>query len=113
MGNSVYVLEMDGGFVNTHELVYVESYLSNTATKFFGELTHRMVQSSESPGSDNGTGFFQTLVALKIREFYEKTLKATVYTPGDQDFATGFNSPPSSPSPPIPQVIIEARNPNL
>merc|ERR1712129_615437 len=26
----------------------------------------------DSPGSDNGTGFFQTLASLKIREFYEK-----------------------------------------
>ena len=52
-----------------------------------------MVQTSESPGSDNGTGFFQTLAALKIREFYEKTLKATVYLPGEKEL--DLNNSPS------------------
>jgi phosphoribulokinase len=31
-----------------------------------------MIKMGDSPGSDNGTGFFQTLASLKIREFYEK-----------------------------------------
>ena len=52
--------------------IYVESHLSNTATKFYGELTQQMIKMGDSPGSDNGTGFFQTLASLKIREFYEK-----------------------------------------
>ena len=123
----VSVLEMDGKFDNLQELIYVESHLSNTATKFYGELTQQMLkvrsvgestlptvvgsllsllralhkgnfgaipkrhvahshtpsqrhvahshtpsQLSDAPGSDNGTGFFQTLCALKIREIYEK-----------------------------------------
>merc|ERR1711968_231215 len=52
LGNDVTVLEMDG--------------------KFYGELTQQMIKMGDSPGSDNGTGFFQTLASLKIREFYEK-----------------------------------------
>ena len=55
-----------------HTQIYVESHLSNTATKFYGELTQQMIKMGDSPGSDNGTGFFQTLASLKIREFYEK-----------------------------------------
>ena len=31
-----------------------------------------MLKLSDSPGSDNGTGFFQTVTALKLREIYEK-----------------------------------------
>jgi len=27
---------------------------------------------ADEPGSDNGTGFFQTLAAFKIREIYER-----------------------------------------
>ena len=59
-------------FDNLQELIYVESHLSNTATKFYGELTQQMIKMGDSPGSDNGTGFFQTLASLKLREFYEK-----------------------------------------
>merc|ERR1712094_119984 len=68
LGNDVTVLEMDGKFDNLQELIYVESHLSNTATKFYGELTQQMIKMGDSPGSDNGTGFFQTLASLKIRE---------------------------------------------
>ena len=57
---------MDGKFDNLQELIYVESHLSNTATKFYGELTQQMLKLSDAPGSDNGTGFFQTLCALKV-----------------------------------------------
>ena len=63
LGNDVTVLEMDGKFDNLQELIYVESHLSNTATKFYGELTQQMVKMGDSPGSDNGTGFFQTSAA--------------------------------------------------
>ena len=31
-----------------------------------------MLKLADAPGSDNGTGFFQTLAAFKIREIYEK-----------------------------------------
>jgi len=78
LGNDVTVLEMDGKFDNLQELIYVESHLSNTATKFYGELTQQMVKMGDSPGSDNGTGFFQTLASLKLREFYEKLSGAKI-----------------------------------
>jgi len=74
----VSVLEMDGKFDNLQELIYVESHLSNTGSKFYGELTQQMLKLSDSPGSDNGTGFFQTLTALKLREIYEKITKKEV-----------------------------------
>merc|ERR1712241_177137 len=68
----VKFIQKEGKFDNLQELIYVESHLSNTATKFYGELTQQMIKMGDSPGSDNGTGFFQTLASLKIREFYEK-----------------------------------------
>jgi phosphoribulokinase len=69
--NEVSVLEMDGQFDNLQELIYVESHLSNLGTKFYGELTQNILKLSDSPGSNNGTGFFQTVAALKLREIYE------------------------------------------
>jgi phosphoribulokinase len=77
MGAPVQVLEMDGTFDNIQELVYVESALSNTKTKFFGEMTQAMLGLAEAPGSNNGTGLMQTLAAFAIRELYEKKSAAT------------------------------------
>jgi phosphoribulokinase len=77
----VSVLEMDGKFDNLQELIYVESHLSNTGSKFYGELTQQMLKLSDSPGSDNGTGFFQTLTALKLREIYERITNKKAATP--------------------------------
>jgi phosphoribulokinase len=75
-GKSVSVVEMDGSFDNLQELVYVESALQNTNTKFYGELTQAMLKLADAPGSNNGTGLMQTLAAFAIREVYEKK-KAT------------------------------------
>jgi phosphoribulokinase len=71
-GKDVSILEMDGNFDNIQELVYVESHLSNTNTKYYGELTQAMLALNEAPGSNNGTGFMQTLAAFAIRELYNK-----------------------------------------
>jgi phosphoribulokinase len=71
-GADASVLEMDGTFDNIQELVYVESALSNTNTKFYGELTQAMLALAEAPGSNNGTGLMQTLAAFAIRALYEK-----------------------------------------
>jgi len=71
-GNDVQVTEMDGSFDNIQELVYVESQLSNTNTKYYGELTQAMLALANAPGSNNGTGLMQTLAAFAIRELYEK-----------------------------------------
>lgn len=72
MGNSVEVLEMDGVIHNLKEGLYVEKFLHNTGAKEFGELTQELLKLQNSPGGDNGTGFMQTLAALKIREIYER-----------------------------------------
>lgn len=75
-GKDVQVVEMDGAFDNIQELVYVESALSNTKTKFYGEMTQAMLALAEAPGSNNGTGLMQTLAAFAIRELYEKKTAA-------------------------------------
>lgn len=71
-GNDVSVLEMDGNFDNIQELVYVESNIGNTNSKFYGEITQAMLSLADSPGSNNGTGLMQTLAAFAIRELYNK-----------------------------------------
>merc|ERR1712187_667891 len=68
----VSVLEMDGEFSNLAELCYIENQLQNTDSKFNGELTQSMVNNKGAPGSNNGSGFFQALAALKLRGLYEK-----------------------------------------
>jgi len=75
-GNDVQVVEMDGTFDNIKELIYVESYLSNTNAKYFGELTQSMLKLADAPGSNNGTGLMQTLAAFAIRSLYEKKAAA-------------------------------------
>ena len=67
-GQDVSVLEMDGQFDKLEELIYVESHLSSTSAKFYGEITQNMLKNSSFPGSNNGTGLFQTLIGLKVRE---------------------------------------------
>merc|ERR1711966_641691 len=74
-GAPVSVLEMDGKIENLDELVYVESHLCNAGTKYYGELTEQMVKNKDSPGSDNGSGLFQTICSFKIREAYEAIAK--------------------------------------
>jgi len=68
----VSVLEMDGEFDKLEELIYVESHLSNTGARFYGEITQQMLKNSSFPGSNNGTGLFQTIIGLKCREVYER-----------------------------------------
>ena len=69
---------MDGAFDKLEELIYVESHLSATGAKFYGEITQQMLKNSSFPGSTNGTGLFQTIVGLKIREVYEGIVQKTV-----------------------------------
>jgi phosphoribulokinase len=71
-GHSVSVLEVDGQFDNLEEVIYIETHLSNTSTKYVGELTHLLLQHREYPGSNNGTGLFQVLTGLKMRAVYER-----------------------------------------
>lgn len=73
--NEVSVLEVDGQFDNLEEMIYIESHLSKTSTKHYGEMTELLLKHKEYPGSNNGTGLFQVLVGLKMRETYEKLTK--------------------------------------
>ena len=77
-GEEVSVLEMDGQFDKLEELIYMESHLSNTSAKFYGEITQQMLKNGSFPGSNNGTGLFQTIVGLKVREVYERITQKEV-----------------------------------
>lgn len=70
----VSVLEVDGQFDKLEEVVYIENHLSNTSTKYQGEMTHLLLQHREYPGSNNGTGLFQVLTGLKMRAVYERLM---------------------------------------
>jgi phosphoribulokinase len=41
-------------------------------------VTQQMLKNSSFPGSTNGTGLFQTLVGLKVREAYERIVQKEV-----------------------------------
>ena len=69
-GHEVSVLEVDGQFERLEELIYIEQHLSNTSTHHYGEMTELLRKHPEYPGSNNGTGLFQVLVGLKMRETY-------------------------------------------
>ena len=71
-GNEVSVLEVDGQFDNLEEMIYIESHLSKTGTKYYGEMTELLLKHKDYPGSNNGSGLFQVLVGLKMREVYER-----------------------------------------
>ncbi|HCF30527.1 MAG TPA: phosphoribulokinase, partial [Cyanobacteria bacterium UBA11049] len=71
-GRYVSVLEVDGQFDKLEEVSYIEAHLSNTDTKYQGEMTHLLLQHKEYPGSNNGTGLFQVLTGLKMRAVYER-----------------------------------------
>lgn len=72
---------MDGQFDRLDELIYVESHLSNLSTKFYGEVTQQMLKHSDFPGSNNGTGLFQTIIGLKIRELFEQIVAEKASAP--------------------------------
>merc|ERR1712070_763952 len=44
--------------------------------KSYDELTEQMVKNADAPGSENGTGLFQTLASFKIREASESITKS-------------------------------------
>lgn len=74
----VSVLEVDGVFDKLDEMIYVESHLNNTGTKFYGELTQQLLKNPNAPGSNNGTGLFQVLMAMMMRSVYESITKKKV-----------------------------------
>ncbi|MEC4892882.1 MAG: phosphoribulokinase [Oscillatoria sp. PMC 1051.18] len=80
-GHDVSVLEVDGQFDNLEELIYIESHLSNTGAKHYGEMTELLLKHKDYPGSNNGSGLFQVLVGMKMRETYEKLIAAEEKVP--------------------------------
>jgi phosphoribulokinase len=81
MSNEVSILEVDGQFDNLEETIYIESHLSKTGTKYYGEMTELLLQHKDYPGSNNGTGLFQVLVGLKMREVYERLTSSITAPP--------------------------------
>jgi phosphoribulokinase len=71
-GHNVSMLEVDGQFERLEEMIYIESHLSNTSTRYYGEMTELLLKHKEYPGSTNGSGLFQVLVGLKMRANYEQ-----------------------------------------
>lgn len=71
-GRDVSVVEMDGKLHNIDDYKVVEQLLSNTAAQSAHELSSELIKvGPKAPGSLDGTGLFQTLTALKLREYTE------------------------------------------
>merc|ERR1711937_880305 len=68
----VTVMEMVGDIGKLDDVKVIESAMSDAGTKSDGEMTEQMLKNASFPGSMNGTGLFQTLVGLKIREVSER-----------------------------------------
>jgi len=74
-GNSVTVVEMDGEIDMDNmesQLKVIEENLEGLNGKTATELTDAMVKLKARPGSENGTGVLATVIAMKVREVYEK-----------------------------------------
>jgi len=68
----VAVVSMDGKLADINDYVKIEKVLSSTAAKTPVELSAELIKvGPNAPGSLDGTGLFQTITALKLREFYE------------------------------------------
>jgi len=74
-GNAATVVEMDGEIDMDNmeaQLKEIESNLEGLGGKSPTELSEAMLKLKGSPGSENGTGLLQTVIAIKVREVYEK-----------------------------------------
>merc|ERR1719219_1314214 len=73
-GSPATVIEMDGEIDMDNmeaQLKEIEDNIEGLEAKD-GELTEAMTKLKASPGSQNGTGLLQTVIAMKVREVYEK-----------------------------------------
>jgi len=71
-GRDVSVVSMDGKLADINDYTKIEKVLSQTAARSPVELSAELIKvGPNSPGSLDGTGLFQTMTALKLREFYE------------------------------------------
>eukprot|EP00929_Paragymnodinium_shiwhaense_P092479 TRINITY_DN523_c0_g2_i2.p1 TRINITY_DN523_c0_g2~~TRINITY_DN523_c0_g2_i2.p1 ORF type:complete len:420 (-),score=124.21 TRINITY_DN523_c0_g2_i2:210-1469(-) len=74
-GHPVSVIEMDGEVDEAKfddQAREIQGAISGLSTKAADEFSEAMTTMKAAPGSKNGTGFFQTVIALKVREVYEK-----------------------------------------
>merc|ERR1712207_36810 len=74
-GSAVTVVEMDGEIDMDNmeaQLKEIEENIEGLNAKSPNELSEAMVKLKSSPGSQNGTGMLQTVIAMKVREIYEK-----------------------------------------
>merc|ERR1711933_360784 len=105
--NPVTVLEMDGEIDMSKmdsQLKEIESNLVGLNPKSPTELSETMEKLKSSPGSDNGTGLMQTIIAMKVREVYEKmTGKTTEAQHGAE------NSVPTGLTWPSPEAVAKLR----
>lgn len=79
----VAVFEVDGGFEKLDEMVYVETHIERAGTKFFGEITQSLLRNPNAPGSKNGTGLIQVIMAMMMRSVYEKVTGKEVAVSGN------------------------------
>ncbi|KAJ1417654.1 phosphoribulokinase precursor [Ochromonadaceae sp. CCMP2298] len=72
MGNDCSVVEMDGKITDINDYMTIEKLFTNTGAKTATELSTELIKvGPNSPGSLDGTGLFQTITALKLRDYYE------------------------------------------
>jgi len=77
--NDCNVITMDGKLADINDYKEIEKLLKNTAAKSATELSDELIKvGPNSPGSLDGTGLFQTLTSLKLREYYETISGAKV-----------------------------------
>jgi len=74
-GSPATVVEMDGEIDMDNmaeQVAEIEKNMEGLNGKSPSELTDAMVKLKSSPGSQNGTGLLQAIIAMKIRETYDK-----------------------------------------
>merc|ERR1711933_29892 len=79
-GSPVSVIEMDGEIDMDNmaeQVAEIEANLEGLNGRSASELTDAMVKLKDSPGSQNGTGLLQAIIAMKIREVYDKLTAMT------------------------------------
>jgi len=73
-GSATTVIEMDGELDASkmgEQLAEIEASMGGLAGKSPTELAEAMETMKKAPGTLNGTGLFQTVIAMKVREVYE------------------------------------------
>jgi len=93
MGSPATVIEMDGEIDMDNmeaQLKEIEDNIEGLEANN-GELTQAMTKLKDSPGSQNGTGLLQTVIAMKVSEVYEK-LTAQETIPAKETSESGTES---------------------